>query len=494
MIEKEGILIIMRKLLKDKKIYLFFIITIAFFGIFVHQQFTTDTYAVLEESGRKILANFLQSGRIVTALLFIGIKLLKIPFSLSYLLSYIMAIFAITFSIYKLYYLLKNEFVKNELIAILVSVLAIINPFSIELFLYIEKGVMTLAILFSVLAVDEFVKSLKNKTKKKNFILSIVYMCLSIFCYQGVVAIYIILATLFVIKYSKNTKEFIINTLKSLVIYGIPALINVFVVKFIFVGSRVNGNINFAESMAKIKHGIFSMFETYNILPKYFFISMFLILFTIAIMECIRNSKHKIISIIGLVYLDVVIVASTIAPFIMQNSASIWFVSRSTYGFASILAIQIVYIFMYIDKDKVIEYLIIMLSIIILALTFYRFIKIEIDHYILNYEDKTICQNIGKKINEYEENTGIKVNKISLYKDKNVRYSYKNLFVSGDINITCFVTAWSDANAICYFNNIKLEKVDNNNNLKEYFNKKDWDDFNDEQIIFENDTVNICVF
>ena len=73
-------------------------------------------------------------------------------------------------------------------------------------------------------------------------------------------------------------------------------------------------------------------------------------------------------------------------------------------------------------------------------------------------------------------------------------YSYKNLFVSGDINITCFVTAWSDANAICYFNNIKLEKVDNNNNLKEYFNKKDWDDFNDEQIIFENDTVNICVF
>ena len=105
------------------------------------------------------------------------------------MLSTIIAIFAITVSIYKLFYLLKNEIVKNELIATLISVMVIINPFSIELFLYIEKGVMTLAILFSILAVDEFVKLLKDKTKKKDFILSIVYMCLSIFSYQGYLVI-----------------------------------------------------------------------------------------------------------------------------------------------------------------------------------------------------------------------------------------------------------------------------------------------------------------
>lgn len=484
----------MKKILKDKKLYLFFLITIAFFGIFIHQQFATDTYAVLEEPGRKILTNFLQSGRIITAIFFVFIKIFKVPFSLSYLLSTIIAIFAITVSIYKLFYLLKNEIVKNELIATLISVMVIINPFSIELFLYIEKGVMTLAILFSVLAVDEFVKSLKNKTQKRNFILSIVYMCLSIFSYQGVAAIYIILSTIFVIKYSKNIKEFIVNTLKSLLVYGIPALLNVLIVKFVFVGNRVNGNFNFAESMSKIKHGILLMFETYNILPKYFLITMFLILFIIAIIECIKNSKHKILSIVGLVYIDIVIIVATIAPFVMQNSASIWFVSRSTYGFASILAVQIIYICNFINEDKIAEYLIILLSIIILSLTFYRFIKIEIDHYILNYKDKVICQNIGKKIKEHENNTGIKINKISVYKDKNARYSYKNLFVTGDINITSFATDWSDANAICYFNNIKLEKVENNDNLKEYFKEKDWDNFNDEQITFENDTVNVCVF
>ena len=485
----------MKKILKDKKLYLFFLITIAFFGIFIHQQFATDTYAVLEESGRKILTNFLQSGRIITAIFFVFIKIFKVPFSLSYLLSTIIAIFAITLSIYKLFYLLKNEIVKNELIATLISVMVIINPFSIELFLYIEKGVMTLAILFSILAVDEFVKLLKDKTKKKDFILSIVYMCLSIFSYQGVAAIYIILSTIFVIKYSKNIKEFIVNTLKSLIVYGIPALLNVFIVKFIFVGNRVNGSVNFSESIDKIKNGIFSMAKTYNILPKYFLITMFLILFIIAIIECIKNSKHKILSIVGLVYIDIVIIVATIAPFVMQNSASIWFVSRSTYGFASILAVQIIYICNFINEDKIAEYLIILLSIIILSLTFYRFIKIEIDHYILNYEDKVICQDIGKKIKEYENNTGIKINKISIYKDKNARYSYKNLFVTGDINITGFATYWSDVNLINYYNNINLKKVEKDKEIEENFANNDWTRFDSrEQIIFKNNTIHLCVY
>ena len=41
---------------------------------------------------------------------------------------------------------------------------------------------------------------------------------------------------------------------------------------------------------------------------------------------------------------------------------------------------------------------------------------------------------------------------------------------------------------------MQSEKVENNDNLKEYFKEKDWDNFNDEQIIFKNDTINICVF
>ena len=237
------------------------------------------------------------------------------------------------------------------------------------------------------------------------------------------------------------------------------------------------------------------MAKTYNILPKYFLITMFLILFIIAIIECIKNSKHKILSIVGLVYIDIVIIVATIAPFVMQNSASIWFVSRSTYGFASILAVQIIYICNFINEDKIAEYLIILLSIIILSLTFYRFIKIEIDHYILNYEDKVICQDIGKKIKEYENNTGIKINKISIYKDKNARYSYKNLFVTGDINITGFATDWSDVDLINYYNNINLKKVEKDKEIEENFANNDWTRFDSrEQIIFKNNTIHLCVY
>ena len=484
----------MKKILQDKKLYLFFIITIAFFGIFVHQEFATDTYAVLEEPGRNILGNFLQSGRLVTSLFFICVKIFKVSFSTTYIVSFAIAIFAITFSIYKIYYSIKEEIVKNELIAILVSILIIINPFSIELFLFIEKGVMTLAILFCVFAVDEFVKLLKNKNNKKCIILSIIFMVLSISCYQGVAAIFLALATLFVIKYSNNFKDFIIKTVKSLIVYGIPAVLNVFIVKFIFIGERVNGRIILSESILRIKNGIIAMIKAYGILPKYFFAIMFIVVFIIAIIECIRNSKQKVLSIIKLIYLDSVISISTIAPFIMQSSDSIWFQPRSTYAFASILAIQIMYILIYIGDDKISQYLITLISIVIIILTFYGFTKIEIDHYTLNYEDKIICQNIGRAIEEYQNSTGIKVHKISIYKDKNPRRTYKSLFISGDINESSFATDWSDVNAICYFNNIKLEKVENNDNLKEYFKEKDWDNFNDEQIIFKNNTIHLCVY
>ena len=128
-------------------------------------------------------------------------------------------------------------------------------------------------------------------------------------------------------------------------------------------------------------------------------------------------------------------------------------------------------------------------------MTFYRFIKIEIDHYILNYEDKVICQDIGKKIKEYENNTGIKINKISIYKDKNARYSYKNLFVTGDINITGFATDWSDVDLINYYNNINLKKVEKDKEIEENFANNDWTRFDSrEQIIFKNNTIHLCVY
>ena len=101
----------MKKKIKIKKIYfVFLIITLVFFGIFVKMDFATDTYAVLESSRRGILQNFLQSGRLITAFFFSAFVVLKTPISIVYLLTFLAAIFSISFSFWFLFYLLFFKF------------------------------------------------------------------------------------------------------------------------------------------------------------------------------------------------------------------------------------------------------------------------------------------------------------------------------------------------------------------------------------------------
>ena len=556
----------MKKKIKIKKIYfVFLLITLVFFGTFAKMDFATDTYAVLESSKRGILQNFLQSGRLITAFFFSAFVVLKTPISIVYLLTFLAAIFSISFSMYKLYYIIKENIVDNKYISAILAVSIIINPFSIELFMFIEKGVMTFGVLACVLALEQFVKFVENCRKKesykfeegksrnadsleeinkkikKEFCLAIFYMSLAVFSYQGVVAIFLALATVFVLKDSKTFKEFLKNTIASVMIYLIPAIINFIMVKVIFKANRISGEIIFAESLRKIAFGIIKMFTTYAILPSVFVIVLFyasLIIFAVTIFTN-KNIKHKSLKILELLYLDFITIFATVAPQILQSTNSIWFVSRSTYAFASIIGINSLFILIVElegrenktktklekntpelreletnanglelekanskieikdNKSKAVKNIAIaveILNLLLIIVTWYRFNLIEIAHYNLNYEDKLIAEEIGKEIYNYEQETGVEVKKVAVYKDKNPRFTYKDIFTSGDINITAFTTEWSDVNSINYYNNLKLERIEQDEEKIKEFANEDWESFDKEQLIFEGDTLHLCVF
>ena len=191
----------------------------------------------------------------------------------------------------------------------------------------------------------------------------------------------------------------------------------------------------------------------------------------------------------------------TILPQAMQNTESIWFVSRSTYTFASLLGILELYCLMLIKeeglKEKINKTAVLALtglSIIFLVVEFYRFNTIELDHYNSNYFDQVTAIEIGDLIKKYQDESGKKVNKISIYKDSKPRFTNNRIFATGDINVSAFATDWSDANSINYYNNLKLEKIDNDDSIKQEFLNKDWNYFNEDQVIFKNDTIHLCVY
>lgn len=483
-----------KKCALQKEIWIFLGITILFLGIFFKMDFAPDTYGVLSQGARNTCLHFLQCGRLITAVAFAIVHVLNFNDNTIYILSFLLGIISMTLSQYKLYNMAKND-IKNKYIAIIVPILIVLNVFSIELMIYIEKGILCLSVLLAICAAEQANKYMQNKNIK-NIILSIVFMFLANCSYQGTVAIFVIISMIFIIKNSKNIKDFIYNNIKVAIIYAIPAILNFIIVRFIFGNSRVKGEINIVNSIIKIIDGTKNMlYTTYNLLPKGFLLGAIAVVVAITIIEIFRKKeKGKIIKILTMIYLIIGTIFTTIFPQIMQDTNSIWFVARSTYGYAAILGILIWNLFLNQKVEKTIEKTILILCAIYVIVQYIYCQNLIIDHYIVNYEDKQSALRIQQLIQEYEEKSGNQITKISLYNDKNPMYTYNEIFSTGDTNIKSLYPDWSTKRVINYYTGRQLEDGEKNEEIEDKFKNKDWKYFAEEQVILNEDTLHLCLY
>ncbi len=485
-----------KKIVKNKEFWLFALITIIFFGTFIKMEYATDTYSVFATNRQEIIAHFMQSGRFVTAFSgWISTKL-ALGNTTIYLISVILAFACTSISMYKLYTILKAE-IKNNLVLVISAILLILNVFSIELYLFLEKGVLMLSVLLCVLAFEKMIKFFEGD--KKAILWVFVYMLIANFSYQGTVALFVALCTLYIIKNAKNIKTFIINNIYTAICYGIPALVNYLTVKVIYSNPRVSAENNLLLSIEKIIDGTKYMIgSTYSILPKYFFVGVLSLIIFVGIINILRQketAKKKILLILGIVYIILVTTVFTIFPQIMQSTASISFVPRSTYAFASIIGLVLAYLCMNVKLEKISQDILIGILIIYLSLQYIGFQNIIRDRYILNYMDYNQFLQIQNKVQKYEEETGNKIEKISLYPAEYVQYSYPNLFVSGDTNLKAMFPEWARKSYLEYYFNRTFTQVEQNQEIYEqYFKDKNWTFFDDEQIVLIEDTMHIYVY
>ena len=503
---------IMKKL-KDKNLYISLLISLVFFAIFIKLEYATDTYSLFEEAVSTRVNHFLLSGRFVTALWWGAVNFFHLSDYLIYLSSFALAIICITLSIYSLFLVFSKK-IKNEAICLLVSTIIIINPFTIELFLFLEKGILTFAVLLSVLAFCEFAKYLDGNKKALKYVF--IFMLIATFSYQGVIGLFIALSTAYIVFNTKSIKNFIKNNVIVLLGYGVPAIINLLIIRLFFSNDRVNGAINFSESIQKVLNGTKEMIDSYTILPENTLKIAIGILAILIIVLIIINKKDKIgsklLKILGLVYVFVATLGITIIPQLMQNTESIWFVPRSTYPFGAIIGIMCMYLLYLACREEldvtskiegknnvitlqnIVNIFVGTICVVMLLMQLYSFNKIEIDHYTVNYLDKINSLKIGEEIKLYEQETGNNITKICVYNDMNVTYSYKGLWSNKDTNITGFNPEWSIVNMINYYNNLDLTAGEKSSEIEENFKEQDWDDFNTEQIIFIDDTIHYCKF
>lgn len=478
----------------NKTIWFFTIFTLVFFGILLRMEFAVDSYATLTFSTEEFIYQFAPLGRFIIILAGYLINLFHLKAETTYFLSYALAIICMVISLYKLYILIKEE-IKNELARKIIPILIILNAFSIELFLFIEKGIMLFAVLMCILAVENIKKWLENK-QKKYVIKTFIFMLLANFSYQGVVGIFIALTLIYILKYSKNSKQFLINNVVVALNYGIPAIIDYVLVRLVYSSSRVSGNIVLAESLQKIFTSTKDMVaSTYGILPKYFLMTLILIVIILIFYEIVKQKveiKTKVIELLKIIYIIAGVIAVTIVPQLMQNTDAIWFVARSTYTYASLFGILVWYLFRNEKIDKKTEWITIVLSFILLMIQFYRFNVIETDRYKVNAMDYEITRKIISEIDEYEKETGNKITNLAVYEDKSAEFTYYGIFSTGDTNIKAYYKEWSIQYIIRYYSGRYLKIIEPDTNLQEEFKQKNWTSFENEQIRLEENTLHIC--
>ena len=277
-------------------------------------------------------------------------------------------------------------------------------------------------------------------------------------------------------------------------IYSIPAYADYLLVKILFKSSRVNGQIILTQSLQKIAISSVQMAENmYNLLPKYVFILA--ILFTFVIFCCkIWKENKRNLHIIKILYIVMGVTFAAIAPQIAQPTASIWFVPRSTYCFASLYGILTLYLSMNYELKNVSKIAIFIISLTLVIFQLQKFYKIEKDRYILNKKDEQITIQIIEQINTYEANTGNKISKIAIYQDSNPKYTYDGIFVVGDMNVKCYASDWSAVAILNYYLKRDLKFIDKDEATAQVFFSKNWDEFDEKQIVLSDDTLFLCKY
>ena len=105
-------------------------------------------------------------------------------------------------SLYKLDKIISKEIKNRYGTVITIAVMIILNVFSFEMFLYIEKGIMVLSVFLCILALEQVIRFFNGK--KSGIIWGLLFMFIANCCYQGNVGIFLSIAIVFAMKYSDN--------------------------------------------------------------------------------------------------------------------------------------------------------------------------------------------------------------------------------------------------------------------------------------------------
>lgn len=502
----------MKKLTKEDGVLLLIICAISAIlcSAFLQMHYSSDTYCLIKWGYFEYPSHyFLLDGRLISTLVCYLAGILHLPYNTYIIGMDIIGIFLMSLSVFVLYKallkIMKIDKKLSKFMLFLATYVLIYNQFSLEFLLFPESAVMCLGVFTSVLAAIKMVSDEKYKYLK-----TLGLILISIFCYQGLINIFPIIAILLIIlkqeygktKLGENIIFGIKEILKMILLLAIVVAINMITIKIGCdkIGDSSNRVIQIQdmevffmrmEVIPKYLDKIWN--ESMNMLPKH--INSIIVIATILLLG-IYKEKGKFEIILKYLVLVLAVLVICVVPMFIFNTGVC---GRVNVPISEIWGISLVLFTMLLEqknqnykyKNKV------MYSIIVISFIFNSVMILQntAEHIAANRVDESLGKTIKYAIEKYEEESGKIVTKFSYAYDRNPQQYSQGIKQIGSLTERKFACSWCIQEAMEFYCGRKFERV--RMPIKIYygnFKVKDYAEFSEEQLVFIDDTLYMQIY
>lgn len=502
--KKAEVQMIEKKKNNKNQMYTFFVMlmfAVIICSNFFRMHFSQDTYCINVDYGYdRYIKHFLSIGRILGAVQMFITKKLNIPFETMVIGSSVSATILLTLSWFMLYsYTIKiakiGENKKKQLLIAGITFSIIFNFCTFETLVFAEAIVLAFSILCATLASCIYTSNLKRKN-----VYTAILIFLTILAYQTSTSLFLIITLVFIaFKNKGNIKEILKKSIYVGLIYGVSMILGLLITKFM--GNYLNW-VDRETTLLSIKEMIQTIFKyldfivikNFYIEPKGWNFIVIIFLTIIFIAQVIKSKEYfHILEYIVLVALCCII---PILPLMAIPIKDQYMETRMAMVFGALAGTLLLYLILVMkaDETKVIKDIISIITITLFVINSIYFIRSSSENIATGYIDRNIAKSIIYNIEKYEKENDIKLKKIVVGYDKKPIYYYEGQIMLRSTNGRGLATNFTVAPLIEYYCGEKYDWYVSQEEIDERFLEKNWDAYSEEQLVFEGDTLYLCVY
>lgn len=481
-------------------------ITLLFCQNFLQMHYSSDTYVLYDLGYMEYPSQyFLLDGRLISTVVCYLAGILNIPISAYIIGMDFIGIILIATAIYMmdkiLEKIIKPQKNITKLMLIASCFILILNQFTLEYLLFPESAVMCLGVLLNVIAVKLMIDSPKHKYLKIFFVL-----LLAVFCYQGLLNMFPVLAILvYSVKqivdkreYKIKAREFFIEMIKLAIIVIIVLAICMVAIKAgkTLLNSNQDRMMHLVDWEAVMLRGetvLEYLDELWNktmyMLPEQ--INNIILIITFISLILLKTKKEMIMQYVLLLIVSFII---CIVPMFLFNTG---ICGRVNEPLAMIWGASLIILLAQstnISDGKRTNFIygLVIISFIINNIFIMQNIT---EHIASNRVEENMGKTIKYALEKYEEETGNTITKFAYAYDNNPQQYAVGIKPIGSLTERKLACSWSISQAINFYCERKLEKV--RMPIRIYTEKmidKDYTEFSEEQLVFEGDTLYMLVY